>query len=165
MPPPVDLAPLNAAMQALEDSLSSPITRCYVAHFVRQHGSEVRFTVFTFSNGDLQNHAVIDRITVRSAIGQVLHDSGPKAGVPHPLARGPVPPRDITTVPPGSTSALSTSDIWGFNPIPGFENAGLEIMSVHVEVAKAGKPSLLSGGPKRPRPKLSPDLKGALQSS
>jgi hypothetical protein len=143
VPRPVDLAPLNAAIRALEDSQSSPITRCYIGHFVRRNGTEVRFTVLTFSNGDLHNEAVIDRITVRSSVGQIIHDSGPKAGVPHPLAQGPLPPRDITTVPPGGSFSLSTSDIWGFNPIPGFENAGLELISVHVEVAKGGKPSLV----------------------
>jgi hypothetical protein len=169
LPAPVDLAPLQtalaaeaaarqgmdatllgainaetearkAAVQSLQDSLASPATRCYAAHFVRSGGSEMRFTVFTFSNGDTQNPATIERITFRGPHGNVLSDTGPKVGVPHPLAGAPVPPRDITIVPPGGSYFLATSDLWGFNPIP--EVPGTDIISVQVEVSKAGKRSL-----------------------
>ena len=134
----------KTAIQALQDSMSSETTRCYVAHFVRAGGSEMRFTVLTFNNGDLHNAAVIQRLTFRDADGNVLHDSGPKIGVPHPLTRAPIPPRDITTVPPGGSYGFSTSDLWGFNTIPGYEAKGLEAITVQVEVSKEGKRSLFA---------------------
>jgi hypothetical protein len=129
----------KAAIQALQDSLSSPATRCYAAHFIRS-GNEMRFTIFTFNNGDLQNPATLERITFRDPHGAVLSDTGPKVGRPHPLAMAQFPPRDITVVPPGGTYALSTSDLWAFGPIP--QVPGTDLISVQVEVSKAGKRSL-----------------------
>jgi hypothetical protein len=114
-------------------------TRCYAAHFVRgaPPGDEMRFTVIFFNNGD-RDPAVVERFTVRDDEGNIIHDSGPKIGVPHPLANGPVPPQDITTVPPGGVFSLSTTDIWGFNNIPQYQGRGLRSISVTVEMATSG---------------------------
>jgi hypothetical protein len=60
--------------------------------------------------------------------------------VAHPLATAVNPPRNITNVPAGGSYSFSTTDRWGFNPAPGVP--GTDIISVQVEVSKAGKPSL-----------------------
>lgn len=128
-------------LPAVTAAAETSVTRCYGTHFVRVNGGELRFTVFAFNNGDLANGAVIQRLTFFDANGNVLHDSGPKVGVPHPLNRAVNPPRDITMVPPGAIYAFSTTDIWGVNPIP--EAPGTDLLSVRVEVAKAENPALL----------------------
>jgi hypothetical protein len=76
-------------------------------------------------------------------LGNILHDSGPKIGIPHPLSVGPIPPLDITNVPPGGTFGLSTFDIWGGNNATGL-GAGLRSISLTAEVSKAGDPKLLT---------------------
>ncbi len=127
---------------AIDAAAETSVTRCYGTHFVRLNGTEVRFSIFAFNNGDLANPATIERLTFFDANGNVIHDSGPKVGVPHPLNRAANPPRDITTVPPGGIYALSTSDIWVFNPIP--EAPGTELIAVRVEVSKGGNPGLVA---------------------
>lgn len=117
-------------------------TRCYAAHFVRFNPAginlnELRQTVIFFNNGDLENPAVIERLTVRGPSGTVLHDSGPKIGVPHPLNTAVTPPQDITTVAPGGTNALGTAVLWGNNDVPGGFAVG-SAMSITVEVSKPG---------------------------
>jgi hypothetical protein len=120
-------------------------TRCYAAHFVRTNPAinlnELRLTVVYFNNGDLENAATIERLTVRDAFGTVLHDSGPKIGVPHPLNTVLTPPLDFTTVPPGATYTFATTNLWSGN-VPGGLTAG-SALSITVEVSKAGKQRLL----------------------
>jgi hypothetical protein len=60
-------------------------TRCYGVHFVRNN--KLQFTVLFFHNADPSNTAVVERITIRDDLGNTIHDSGPKAGTPHPLSR------------------------------------------------------------------------------
>ena len=140
-------AAVDAQLQTNIDALQPPAptgtTRCYGVHFVRNGGDEVQFSVLFFNNGDLQHWAVIDRITVRDDLGNLLHDSGPKIGIPHPLANAPIPPLDITNVPPGGTFGLSTSDLWGFNNIPQLA-AGTRSLSMTAEVTKDGDPKLFT---------------------
>jgi hypothetical protein len=133
----------QAAIEALQPGAPTGTTRCYAVHFVRNGGDEVHFTVLFFNNGDLQNHAVVERITIRDDLGNTLHDSGPKIGTPHPFATAPIPPLDITNVPPGATFGLSTSDIWGFNSIPQL-GGGTRSISMTAEVTKAGDPKLFT---------------------
>jgi|SRR3990172_1824407 len=96
------------------------IFRCHAPHVVRGLGpsvpattspTELRFTLLFFSNGDLENAAVIRRLTWRDAFGTVRHDSGPNSptGTPHPLVFGV----NITTVPPGGNFAFATTTLWG----------------------------------------------------
>lgn len=138
------------------------IIRCHASHVVRfsappagpgiPQPSELRLTVLFFSNGDLEHPAVIERLTVRNAFGAVLHDSGPKIGIPHPLNNvdGPVPPaaKDITTVPPGGSFAIATTHTgtpaWGIGPIPGETTFSASGLSMTVEVSKRGKPRLFA---------------------
>jgi hypothetical protein len=120
-------------------------TRCYAAHFVRVDPAinlnELRQTVIFFNNGDLEHPAVIERLTVRNAAGAVIHDSGPRVGVPHPLNTAAMPPLDITTVAPGATNALGTFHIWRNATAPGgFYNASA--LSITVEVSKPGNRKL-----------------------
>jgi hypothetical protein len=117
-------------------------TRCSAAHFVRFVPSinvnELRQAVIHFSNGDLENPVVIERLTVRNAAGAVIHDSGPKIGVPHPLNTAFAPPLDITTVPPGATNSLGTFHLFGNGDVPGGFAAGAAL-AITVEVSKPGK--------------------------
>jgi len=89
----------------------------------------------------------IERLTYRNFFGDVVHDSGPAIGVPHPLNADFTPPQDITVVPSGATYYLSTNHIWGNNPIPGpaghAQGAG---MSVVLEFSKAGAGDLVIVG-------------------
>jgi hypothetical protein len=135
----------EAAIAALQAGTSTGATRCYGTHFVRGApvGDEVRYTIIFFNNGDLEHAAVVERLTVRDDGGTIIHDSGRKTPTPLPLANAPIPRLDITTVPPGGTFALSTSDIWGFNDIPEYVGRGSRSISITVEVSKAGDPKLL----------------------
>ena len=122
-------------------------TRCSAAHFVRSVPSinvnELRQAVIHFNNGDLENPAVIERLTVRNAAGAVIHDSGPKVGVPHPLNTAFSPPLDITTVGPGATNSLGTFHLFGNADVPGGFAAGAAL-SITVEVSKPGKRRLFA---------------------
>jgi len=135
----------KAAIQALQEQPTGA-TRCYGVHFVRgvAPGDEIQFSVIFFNNADLANAATVQRVTIRDDLGVVIHDSGPRTVVPHPLATAPIPAIDITTVPPGATYGLSTTDIWGFNTIPSQIGRGTRSLSITAEVTKAGDPKLLS---------------------
>lgn len=124
-------------------------TRCYAGHFVRATGpaipdpggvapTELRSTVVFFNNGNLEHSAVVERLTVRSSTGVVLHDSGPKIGVPHPPNLGV----DITTIPPGGTFGFGTATLFGTGNPPGGPAAGSG-MSITVEMTTPGRPRLV----------------------
>lgn len=81
-------------------------------HRDRDDGLHVR-------NTDLTTSYTIDQLTIRNLFGDVVHDSGPAIGVPHPLNTDIVPPLNITVVPPGATYYLLTNHLWGNNPVPG----------------------------------------------
>jgi len=120
---------------------------CPGAHFVRVGGTEMRSAVISFRNMDLENAATIERITVRNVSGQVVHDSGPATGTPHPPNNSFPGGLDITVVPPGGGYFLATSDIWGFDSIPGVGgNSQGFILSIAVESSKEGRPDLLKVG-------------------
>ena len=89
------------------------VTRCAIAHFFRNVGAEMVFTIIEFNNGDLTGTVRIDRITIRNSFGDVVWDSGPAIGVSHPLNTDYTPPLDITSVPNGATYYLPTTAIWG----------------------------------------------------
>ena len=138
--------------------------RCGIPHFTRFGGAEIRSGVVVFNNGDLENPATIGRLTILDFFGNVVHDSGPVIGVPHPLNMDFASPVDITVVPPGATFYLSTNHIWDTNPIP-FDPANPTLngnergqaMSVVVEVSKEGKPGLFQvQGRNRSRQRLQP---------
>ncbi len=138
--------------------------RCGIAHFVRFGGAEMRTGVVVFDNGDLENPATIERFTILDFFGNVVHDSGPAIGVPHPLNTDFASPVDITVVPPGATYYLLTSHIWDTNPIP-FDptnptlngNERGQALAAVVEVSKEGKPGLfLVHGRNRSRQRLQP---------
>lgn len=134
------------------------VFRCHTPHFIRAifstpanpEPNELRFTVVHFTNADLQHEAVIQRLTVRDAFGAVRHDSGPAVGVPHPLNLGI---QDITTVPPGGTFALATSDLWASSLPPFAVQPPLTLaqqfvllggLTMTVEVSKRGNPRLFA---------------------
>lgn len=123
--------------------------RCGISHFVRNNGTEIRSAVVIFNNGDVVNPATIERITIFDFFGNVVHDSGPAIGVPHPLNTDFVPPVDITVVPPGAAFYLSTNLIvtggiaWDANPIPlPNGNDRGQAMGVVVQFSKEGNPKL-----------------------
>lgn len=132
-------------LHGLADSVQA--VTCSGAHFVRAGGTELRSTGIVFRNADVANAVTIERLTIRSAYGQVIHDSGPAIGVPHPvnpdfsvdLAGG----LDITVVPPGANYFLGTTHIWGVNNIPGGLSQGF-LLAVTVEASKAGRPELFA---------------------
>lgn len=120
---------------------------CGIVHFVAAGGAEMRSGVIGFRNADLENPATIERLTIRNAYGQVVHDSGPATGTPHPLSRALLGVLDFTTVPPGASYFLTTQDLWGSFDVPGSPapSQGFS-MSVTIEYAKEGKPGLLIVG-------------------
>lgn len=120
---------------------------CPGTHFVRVGGTEMRSTVIGLRNTDLENAATIERLTIRNAFGQIVHDSGPATSTPHPFNNAFPGGLNITVVPPGATYFLATSDIWGLNGIPGSGgNSQGFTLSITVESSKDGKADLLRVG-------------------
>lgn len=119
---------------------------CPFSHFVRAGGTEMRTSTLGFRNTDLVNPATIERITIRNTFGQIVHDSGPAIGVPHPVS-AVLGGLDITTVQPGAAPFLLSNDFWGLDNVPGptGPNQGFN-MSVTVEISKKGKAELLVVG-------------------
>jgi len=139
----------TAAWAEEEEAIHVRRVRCGISHFVRNNGTEIRSAVVIFNNGDLVNPTTIERITIFDLFGNVVHDSGPAIGVPHPLNTDFTPPVDITVVPPGAVFYLSTNLIvtggiaWDANPIP-FPNGNDrgQAMGVVVQFSKEGDPKL-----------------------
>lgn len=121
------------------------VVSCPFSHFVRDQGREMRTSVLAFRNMDLQNWATIQRITVRNAFGNIIHDSGPHQ---HPLSSA-FGGLDITQIPPGASLFLLSSDFWGLFNVPGGPPSQGFLMTVTVEVAKEGNASLLAVGSAR----------------
>lgn len=119
---------------------------CFSAHFVRFGGKELRETVFFWVNGNATKSVTIERLTIRDAFGDVIHDSGPAIGVPHPLNTDFDVDEDITVVAPNRGFYFKTVHIWGFNSIPDpngipFNQLGFGGSTV-VEFSTAGKAKL-----------------------
>lgn len=112
-------------------------TRCILPHFTRLNGTEIRFGVVAFNNGDQANPVTIQRLTLQDFYGNIAHDSGPAIGVPHPLANNFGTFVDITVVPPGANFIITTVDIFGNGPIPAGNTHG-NAMSAIVQWSKAG---------------------------
>lgn len=117
---------------------------CGSVHQVRQGGLELTSTALGLRNADLTNPMTVERITIRNVFGAVVHDSGPAAGVPHPLNTDFVTPLDITVVPPGASYYLRTPHIWGNFSLPPISggNEGGQSMTATIEVSKKGKKNL-----------------------
>ncbi len=124
-------------------SAATGAVRCTLHHFVRNSGTEFRGSGFVFNNADLNNEVTLERLTIRDLFGDVVHDSGPAIGVPHPLVSDLDPDLDITVVPPGATFFITTRNIFTVNPLPGPDgNQRGFTMSGVVEFSKAGNPDL-----------------------
>jgi len=129
------------------DAAQTTKVGCGAIHALRNSDSEILTGTISVRNIDLANAVTIERLTYRNFFGDVVHDSGPAVGVPHPLNADFTPPQDITVVPPGATYYLSTNHIWGNNPIPGpAGNAQGGAMSVVVEFSKDGSRDLVVVG-------------------
>lgn len=122
--------------------------RCGLHHFVRVNGTEIRAGSIRLSNGDLVNSVTIERLTIYDFFGDVVHDSGPAIGVPHPLNTDTTLPTDITVVPPGANYFIRTNHIWGNNPIPDtggkVGNQRGQLMGIVVEFSKSGQRKLFN---------------------
>ena len=120
---------------------------CGAVHFIRAQGTELRNTVISLRNLDLVNTALIERITVRNAFGDVVHDSGPATSQPHPLNTDFAGGLDITSVPPGASYYIATNHIWPAGEIPPRDGVALaetgQNMAVTVQFSKEGKADLL----------------------
>lgn len=128
---------------------------CGGAHFVRlSTGSEIVTTSIGLRNLGSGVSVTVSRITVRDFFGNVVHDSGPAIGVPHPLNTDIVPPQDITVVPPGASYYLATNHVWGNNSIPGGNQQGFAI-AVTVQFSGHGSKDFLVTGNLRVRERLS----------
>lgn len=140
---PVWLVPVASLLAATPAWAATQVVRCDIAHHVRAGGTEIRSAALIFSNGDLTNPLTIERITIRDAFGEVVHDSGPEIDVAHPLNTDFTPPLDVTVVPPGATFYLKTTTLWGNNPVPVVNgNERGQSMSVTVTASKEGDPKL-----------------------
>jgi hypothetical protein len=134
------LTPLATRAEAKTETFS-----CNVAHFIRDNGAELRSASILIRNADLVNSVNVERITIRNTFGNVIHDSGPAAGVAFPLNTDFVPALDISVVPPGATYYIRTNNIWGNNALPvsaGNNQAG-QSMSATVQISKHGKKDLV----------------------
>jgi len=115
--------------------------RCTAAHYVRNGEQELQTTAIIFNNGDENNPVTIERITLWSFFGVVVHDSGPAIDIDHPVNDDFDIDNDITVVPPGATYYLRTNHIFGNDAIPpnlGGNKAGSP-MAVVVEWSTKGK--------------------------
>lgn len=119
---------------------------CGAVHFIRAQGTELRNTVISLRNLDLVNPATVQRITIRNAFGDVVHDSGPATGDPHPLNTDFSGGLDITHVPPGASYYLATSHVWPGGEIPPRDGMVLsetgQNMAATVQFSKDGKRDL-----------------------
>jgi hypothetical protein len=113
---------------------------CGGVHFIRAAGTEARSTVVSFRNLNLLTPAVVERITVRNAYGEVVHDSGPAAGTLHPVNSDFSPPLDITLVPPGASYYLATSHIWPSGELPDPQTG--QNLAVSVQFSTVDNPAL-----------------------
>lgn len=138
---------------------------CSATHFVRaEGGTELRTTKISLRNLDLVYPTTVERITIRNAYGDVVHDSGPATGQAHPLNADFTPALDITVVPAGANYYLATNHIWGSNDIPPqsgqtpLEAAqGGQNMSATVQFLKEGNAALfVIGGSTRSRDRFTP---------
>jgi len=134
---------LVAARPALADPQPVRVV-CGGFHFIRL-GLEIGTTAVNFRNADTENAATIERFTIRDSAGEVVWDSGPVIGTPHPLNTDYVPPRAFTTVPPGASYYIGTNHLWDNGFLPAGNQEGQSI-SVIVEYSKRGDPDLLIVG-------------------
>jgi hypothetical protein len=116
---------------------------CGAVHFIRAAGTEFRNSLINLRNLDLENPATVERITIRNAFGDVVHDSGPATSQPHPLNTDFAGGLNITTVPPGASYYLGTNHIWPLGEIPGVGMAETgQNLAVTVQFSKDGKADL-----------------------
>jgi len=137
---------------------------------VRNAGAELHSAAISVRNPDTAHAASIERLTIRNGYGDIVHDSGPAAGVAHPLNTDFTPPLDITVVPPGASYYLQTRHIWGLDGLPpsaGGAQAGF-LMSATLEIAKANRKVPVFVGRRdtvRERPASAPPVEGPERSS
>jgi len=135
---------LLAPVLAFAAPIKTQTLVCGGAHHIRNGGAEMVSTAYNFRNADLVNPMTVERVTIRNVFGVVVHDSGPAAGVPHPLNTDFAVPLDITVVPPGGAYYLRTGMIWGVFGLPvasGNNEAG-QSMTATIQVSKVGKKEL-----------------------
>lgn len=143
---------------------------CAIHHYVRNAGAELHSAAISVRNPDTAHAASIERLTIRNGYGDIVHDSGPAAGVAHPLNTDFTPPLDITVVPPGASYYLQTRHIWGLDGLPpsaGGAQAGF-LMSATLEIAKANRKVPVFVGRRdtvRERPASAPPVEGPERSS
>lgn len=113
---------------------------CGGVHFIRAAGTEARSTVISLRNLNLATAATVERITVRNAYGDVVHDSGPAAGTLHPANTDFSPALDITVVPPGASYYLATSHIWPLGELPDPQTG--QNLAVSVQFSTVDNPAL-----------------------
>lgn len=129
---------------------ASQTIRCHAPHFARipmslpadpQESREIRFTTIYVNNGDLENEAVVERLTWRDEFGATIFES---VLADHPAPSNPQLANLNDPIPPGGTTALTTRDILNATPPgadPVFPNGTAR--SLTIEVSKRGKRSLL----------------------
>src|SRR5262245_37385513 len=84
---------------------------CTGAHYIRSTndgGQEIALASIVVRNFNTTDPVTVHRLTIHDLFGNVVHDSGPEIGVPHPLTHSVAPPLDITTVPPGAVYFVQT---------------------------------------------------------
>src|SRR5207247_7590822 len=98
---------------------------CGAVHAVRSNPSiglsEMFYTSTAVRNHNTLESVTIQRITIRDAFGATVFDGGPATSTPFPPNRDlsiSGQPLDITVVPPSTTAALATKEMWGHSPIP-----------------------------------------------
>src|SRR5262245_14334825 len=135
---------LAAGIAPAEAEQAGKVT-CAGAHYIRSTndgGQEIALASIVVRNLNTTDSVTIQRLTIRDLFGNVVHDSGPDIGVPHPLTHAIVPPLDITTVPPGAVYFGQTIDIWGLDSIPAGNQNGVGLSAI-VKFSTPGRADLV----------------------
>src|SRR5438067_10544403 len=121
---------------------------CGGVHTPRTQTSEMFDTAVSIRNANLERPADvrITRLTIRDFFGNVVDDFGEAATPARPIPTNKdIPPSfnfDVTTVPPGASYYLTTTNIYGNNFLPSMPGAGNNI-SIALEFTTSGDPDLV----------------------
>jgi hypothetical protein len=124
---------------------------CGGVHTPRLQSAEMFDTTVGVRNANVERPADvrITRLTVRDFFGNVVDDFGEAATPARPIPTNKdIPPSfnfDVSTVPPGASYYLTTTNIYGNNFMPTIPGGGNNI-SIAVEFTTSGDPDLVFVG-------------------
>jgi hypothetical protein len=121
---------------------------CGGGHTSKTQTAEMFDSTVSIRNANLEHPADvrITRLTIRDFFGNVVGDFGDAATPAGPIPTNKdIPPSfdfDVTTVPPGASYYLTTTNIYGNNFLPSLPGGGNNI-SIALEFTTTGDPELV----------------------